>query len=116
MENLENKESRINKSKLMKASYYLRKRYLFTKSESLKSAWTGEKTRVLLHQGPILIKFKKINGEETERVGTLHNIPNNLLVGDMRFKGDLSTLRFYSLTDNGFRATKIQNIISAELV
>lgn len=106
----------VNKSKLMQTANYIRKRYLFTKSESLVASWKGAKVKNLLKQGPVLLKFEKINGEITERVGTLHNIPNNLLVGDMRFKGDLSTLRFYSLTDSGFRATKIQNIISAKLV
>lgn len=101
----------FNRSQILRLAHALRRVYKLSFSEAQKLSWSNQKLRFALHQGPVEFSYKKQNGELRQAIGTLHNV-EHLLVGSDKFKNDIFTLRYYDLEKEGFRAMKINNLIS----
>lgn len=103
----------MNKSDIFKTAWSYFKTNLFISfSDALKAAWAFHKTVKLMKQGKVEITFRKANGEITSRLGTLsRDLIDYTTKGGKSFS-KVGTVRFYSLTDQQFRAFRIERLLS----
>ena len=92
------KAKQINRSKVMKQAWNLKKTFSLPWKVALKWAWSIAKKGF----SPVVkIEFVKACGEITERIGTA-----------LKLKGEYKNLLFWSLTDKGYKQAKIERILS----
>ena len=104
------------KSTVMKTAWELVKSAGLSLSDALRKAWRKVKKELLklyLRSGKVEITFQKVNGEVTTRTGTVNF---NLMPAGQHPKGNGGSsetlINFYSLTDNGWRSLRAENLIS----
>lgn len=101
----------MSKSNLFKTAWsYLKQNLFSTFSECLKAAWLNLKLRAALKIGKVILTFKKKDGSYTAREATTNS---NLFSYESKGRRTpkLDVISFFSLTDDGFRSTRIENVI-----
>ena len=91
---------------------YFKKNLFLTFSEALKAAWKAYKLKLALKSGKVSITFQKASGEITTRIATLSSdlFAYQSTTTSRTPKSDL--IKFYSLTDEGFRACRIERLLT----
>ena len=102
------KNLKLNKSLVFVTAWnYIKKGICANMSEALTQAWKEVKLRSLMTAGDVVIEFAKTDGEVTKRVAQQKT---------KWFKSEnVNLVKFFSVTDNGFRACKIERVLSFEL-
>jgi len=105
-------QNSISKSIIFKTAWQLFKSSIYsTFSEALKAAWKEIKLRASLKSKKVAITFRKASGEITTRIATLSD---KFFDYKSSSKGTQKAglIKFFSITDNGFRACRIERLIS----
>lgn len=102
------------RSQVFSTAWKLVKETGISLSEALKNAWAQVKLqalRVSLSIGSVQVTFRKVDGTVTTPLATrnLGLIPSE--AAPKVSKPESSALAFYSLTDNGWRSLKTENLI-----
>jgi len=108
----------INKKALFTQAWSLFKSNIYSSfASALSAAWKSLKVKAALLTSKVEVTFRKANGEITTRIATLctdffsYESNNN---SSKSTKAGL--IKFYSLTDSGFRAARIERLISYKTV
>lgn len=101
------------KSLVFKTAWsYIKNNIFTTLSDALKAAWKAVKLRMALKVGKVEVTFRKASGEITTRTATLCSDFFEYTNKGTNRVPKPSVISFYSLTDNGFRACRIERLIS----
>lgn len=93
-------------SKVMRMAWDLR--HLFSSfSEALKKAWAIVKLKRDMSNGEVRFKFRKVNGEIREAVGTLNVEYERKGTGHATEE----TVSYWDVISNGFRSFKVTQLI-----
>lgn len=102
----------MSKTNLFKTAWSYFKANIFSSfSDCLKAAWQKAKLTIAMKSGAVNLSFTKKDGTETTRIAT---IDPHLFTYDSKGTGSnpkADVICFYSLTDNGFRSFRIENLI-----
>ncbi len=99
---------KVDKSSIFKVANAIRRSQNgLTIGEALKMAWKAAKLQVELAAGEVRFRYRKVNGEVREAVGTLKN-----MVTDWKFSAFNGTAMFYfDIEKKGFRSFVVANLV-----
>lgn len=101
------------KSQLFSTAWsYFKSKLFLTFSEALKAAWKAYKLKVALKTGEVAITFQKASGEITTRIATLNQDLFSYIPKTNGRPSKPDVIRFYSITNESFRACRIERLIS----
>lgn len=96
---------------VMQVAWQFVRRYGFTMSESLKTAWRNIKLRAAMRKGIVKFYYQKVDGTLREAYGTLKESLVPALSGnDSRKKSD-TVQTYYDTEKESWRCFKRQNLV-----
>lgn len=103
---------KVNKSKLFKIAYaILRKSQATNFSEALKAAWKAMKIYTRMLVGQVEFKFRKVNGEIRNAVGTLHNLDYVAKSSGNQSDKNADVICFWDCEKQAFRSFKASTLM-----
>lgn len=98
---------KVNKSTVFKtANEIYRSRKANSLGEALKMAWKAAKLQLQLAAGEAKFRYRKMNGEIREAVGTLKN-----MVTDTTSAFNGTAMFYFDIEKKGFRSFAISNLL-----
>jgi len=96
---------------VMQVAWQFVRRYGFTMSEALKTAWRNIKLRAAMRKGIVKFYYQKVDGTLREAYGTLkENLVPALSGNDSRKKSD-TVQTYYDTEKESWRCFKRQNLV-----
>lgn len=96
---------------VMQVAWQFVRRYGFTMSEALKTAWRNIKLRAAMRKGVVKFYYQKVDGTMREAYGTLkENLVPALSGNDSRKKSD-TVQTYYDTEKESWRCFKRQNLV-----
>lgn len=98
---------KVNKSSIFKVANALRKsNKAKTLGEALRIAWKAAKLQLQLSAGEVKFRYRKLNGEIREAVGTLKN-----MITDSAMAVNGTAMFYFDVEKKGFRSFAISNLL-----
>lgn len=98
---------KVDKSSIFKvANAICRSRKEITIGEALKMAWKAAKLQIELAAGEVKFRYRKVNGEIREAIGTLKNMVTDTVTA---FNG--TAMFYFDIEKKGFRSFVVANLV-----
>ena len=98
---------KVDKSSIFKVANAIRRSQNgLTIGEALKMAWKAAKLQIELAAGEVRFRYRKVNGEVREAVGTLKNMVTDTFSA---FNG--TAMFYFDIEKKGFRSFVVANLV-----